>query len=58
MNNIITSEAKFRQWVIKYFYKHGVELSPIIDNSTQTRGIAKIFPWQKNYNDILLIMGL
>ena len=52
MNNIITSEAKFRQWVIKYSYKHGVELSPIIDNSTQTRGIAKIFPWQKNYNNI------
>ena len=32
--NIITSEAHFRQRVLKYSLKNGVELSMIGDNST------------------------
>ncbi len=33
--SIITSEARFRQRVLKYSFKYGVKLSPIIDNLTR-----------------------
>ena len=46
MNNIITSEAKFRQRVIKYSYKHGVTKASRIFHRSRNA----IYEWRKKYD--------
>ena len=46
MNNIITSEAKFRQRVNKYSYKHGVTNASRIFHRSRNA----IYEWRKKYD--------